>query len=99
MRDEQGLYKLKDDYYTNSFKKDKILAEYRGTGSEGKKGAVQYNKVRIFIFEYGRDHKMKHFAYVRGCFFVSSKCGRRFLIGPEKISLASKIFYFMAPSL
>ena len=50
LRDEQGLYKLKDDYYTNSFKKDKILAEYRGTGSEGKKGAVQYNKVCIFIF-------------------------------------------------
>ena len=45
LRDEQGLYKLKDDLYTNSATKEKVLGEYKRGGSEKQKGAVQYNKV------------------------------------------------------
>ena len=51
LRDEQGLYKLKDDMYTNSQMKDKVLGEYKRGGSEKQKGAVQYNKVHtIFMY-------------------------------------------------
>ena len=50
LRDEQGLYKLKDDMYTNSQMKDKVLGEYKRGGSEKQKGAVQYNKVHMIFF-------------------------------------------------
>ena len=49
LRDEQGLYKLKDDYYTNSMMKEKVLGEYKRGGSEKQRGAIQYNKVHLLF--------------------------------------------------
>jgi len=37
LRDEQGLYKLQDDYYTNSKTKEDVLSEYRRGTTDGKK--------------------------------------------------------------
>ena len=50
LQDNQGLYKLKDDDYTNSDLKEKVLNEYKKkTGSDQK---VPYIKVSFKFFSW-----------------------------------------------
>ena len=61
LRDEQGLFKQKEDDYTNTVKKDRVLKEYSKQSQP--KGQVQYNKVQFLgsVEDHVSTYISKHF--------------------------------------